>query len=467
MLICLSANHKNSSFDVLEKLSVGADAAAGGMLTGHDALSGAVVVATCNRFEAYLDLDEPFGVSPLPAVYAAIDAVSASTGVSADLLRDTLDLVHGNGVAEHLFAVTSGLESVVVGEGEIAGQVRRSLEEARAAGTTSPELERLFQRASQTSRGVKNRTGIGAAGRSLVRLALELAESRVTDWAHTRVLLVGTGRYAGASLAALRDLGVTDVRVYSPSGRAARFAASHDIAAVPTDADSLAAETALADLILTCTTAEHHVIDAGILTAGRALLAARHAHAAPVTSLTGEVPVVRSCPVGDTETARQLVIDLGLPRNVDPDVSEVPGVELLDLETIRIHAPLEQLNATSEARKLVGRAAKKFSAVAEEQSLAPAVVALRSYIFDILDAEIERAHARGDNSEQTESALRHLTGVLLHTPMVRSRELARAGEQAAFLGGLDALFGIDVTLPEAAEAPIELPGTAGVADAAS
>ena len=464
MLICLSANHKNSSFDVLEKLSVGADAAAGGMLTGHDALSGAVVVATCNRFEAYLDLDEPFGVSPLPAVYAAIDAVSASTGVSAALLRDTLDLVHGNGVAEHLFAVTSGLESVVVGEGEIAGQVRRSLEEARAAGTTSPELERLFQRASQTSRGVKNRTGIGAAGRSLVRLALELAESRVTDWAHTRVLLVGTGRYAGASLAALRDLGVTDVRVYSPSGRAAKFATAHDIAAVATDAEALAAETALADLILTCTTVEHHVIDAGILTAGRALVAAQHADEVP---LVAGPDAVRSCPVGtEPDAGRQLVIDLGLPRNVDPDVSDVPGVELLDLETIRIHAPLEQLNATSEARKLVGRAAKKFSAVAEEQSLAPAVVALRSHVFDILDGEIERARKRGDTSEQTESALRHLAGVLLHTPMVRSRELARAGDQDAFLGGLDALFGIEVTLPDSV-APVELPGAPGIADAAS
>ncbi|POH66973.1 glutamyl-tRNA reductase [Cryobacterium zongtaii] len=465
MLICLSANHKNSSFDVLEKLSVGADSAAGGMLTGHDALSGAVVVATCNRFEAYLDLDEPFGVSPLPAVYAAIDAVSESTGVSAALLRDTLDLVHGNGVAEHLFAVTSGLESVVVGEGEIAGQVRRSLEEARAAGTTSPELERLFQRASQTSRGVKNHTGIGAAGRSLVRLALELAESRVTDWAHTRVLLVGTGRYAGASLAALRELGVTDVRVYSSSGRAEKFAVAHDISAVSTDADSLAAETALADLILTCTTVDHHVIDAGILTAGRALLAATHAG---VGASVAEAGPVRSCPVGsEAEAARQLVIDLGLPRNVDPDVSDVPGVELLDLETIRIHAPLEQLNATSEARELVGRAARKFSAVAEEQSLAPAVVALRSHVFDILDGEIERARRRGDTSEQTESALRHLAGVLLHTPMVRSRELARAGDQEAFLGGLDALFGIEVTLPETAAAPVGLPGAAGLSDAAS
>ncbi|WP_130176421.1 glutamyl-tRNA reductase [Cryobacterium sp. SO1] len=466
MLICLSANHKNSSFDVLEKLSVGADAAAGGMLTGHDALNGAVVVATCNRFEAYLDLDEPFGVSPLPAVYAAIDAVSASTGVSADLLRDTLDVVHGNGVAEHLFAVTSGLESVVVGEGEIAGQVRRSLEEARAAGTTSPELERLFQRASQTSRGVKNRTGIGAAGRSLVRLALELAESRVTDWAHTRVLLVGTGRYAGASLAALRDLGVTDVRVYSPSGRAVKFATAHDIGAVLTDAAELAHETALADLILTCTTAEHHVIDAGILTAGRALVAAKHATEVP--ALVAGPDGVRTCPVGtEPDDARQLVIDLGLPRNVDPDVSDVPGVELLDLETIRIHAPLEQLNATSEARKLVGRAAKKFSAVAEEQSLAPAVVALRCHVFDILDGEIARARKRGDTSEATESALRHLAGVLLHTPMVRSRELARAGDQDAFLGGLDALFGIDVTLPESTEAPSELPAVVGISDAAS
>ncbi|PXA72320.1 glutamyl-tRNA reductase [Cryobacterium arcticum] len=465
MLICLSANHKNSSFDVLEKLSVGADAAAGGMLNGHDALNGAIVVATCNRFEAYLDLDEPFGVSPLPAVYAAIEAVSASTGVSSDLLRDTLDLVHGNGVADHLFAVTSGLESVVVGEGEIAGQVRRSLEDARAQGTTSPELERLFQRASQTSRGVKNRTGIGAAGRSLVRLALELAESRVTDWAHTRVLLVGTGRYAGASLAALRDLGVTDVRVYSPSGRAVRFASSHQIEALPTDADALAAETALADLILTCTTADHHVIDGGILTAGRALVAARHSSAADPADISGDA-AMRACPVGtEHQAGRQLVIDLGLPRNVDPDVSEVAGVELLDLETIRIHAPLEELNATSEARRLVDRAARKFSAVAEEQSLAPAVVALRSYVFDILDAEIERAKARGDNSEQTESALRHLAGVLLHTPMVRSRELARAGEQAAFLGGLDALFGIDVAGPSVtaagtgnaeAEAPIDI-----------
>jgi glutamyl-tRNA reductase len=440
VLICLSASHKNSSFDVLEKLSVGANDTAGGILERHPALVGAVVVATCNRFEAYLDLDEPLGSSPLLAVHAAIDGVSASTGVPVDVLRNTLDLVHGSSVAEHLFAVTSGLESVVVGEGEIAGQVRRSLEQARVSRTTSPELERLFQRASQTSRGVKNRTGIGAAGRSLVRLALELAESRITDWAELRVLLVGTGRYAGASLAALRDLGAENVRVYSPSGRAHKFATSHQITAVAESA--FAVEAAEADLILTCTTADTHVIDAALLRSGRAL---------SLQLPAAETRTLPACPMKDApaEIPRRLIIDLGLPRNVDPDVTELAGVELLDLETIRIHAPLEELNATSDARLLVGRAARKFSAVAEEQSLAPAVVALRSYIFDILDGEIERARNRGDNSEQTEAALRHLAGVLLHTPMVRSRELARAGEQAAFLTGLDALFGIQVELPAA------------------
>ncbi|MEC5151785.1 glutamyl-tRNA reductase [Cryobacterium sp. GrIS_2_6] len=425
MLICLSANHKNSSFEVLEKLSVGAPGTAGGILERYPSLSGAVIVATCNRFEAYLDLDEPDGTSPLEAVQAAIAGVSAGTGVTADVLRETLDFVHGNGVAEHLFAVTSGLESVVVGEGEIAGQVRRSLEQARERGTTTPELERLFQRASQTSRGIKNRTGIGAAGRSLVRLALQLAETRIVDWASTRVLLVGTGRYAGAALAALRDLGVTDVRVYSPTGRAAKFAGSHGITAVTESA--FAVEADRADLILTCTTVEHHVVTAALLRAGAA-------------ATTGVDAGAESA----APAARRLIIDLGLPRNVAPDVTEVPGVELLDLETIRIHAPLEELNATSEARLLVDRAARKFSAVAEEQSLTPAVVALRSHVFDLLDSEIERARAHGDDTEQTERALRHLASVLLHTPMVRSRELARAGEQAAFTGGLDALFGIRV-----------------------
>lgn len=459
MLICLTASHKNAGFDMLERLSANAEHAAPRIIDGHDTLQGAVVVATCNRFEAYLDLDAPEGASPVPAVHEAIRAVGAVAGLEPDELRSTFGFVHGNAVAGHLFAVASGLESVVVGEGEIAGQVRRSLEQARAEGTTTPELERLFQRASQTSRRVKNETGIGGEGRSLVRLALDLAESRLTDWAQTRVLLVGTGRFAGASLAALRDRGVTGVRVYSPSGRAAKFARSHGIESV--SRGEYAAAAASADIIVTCTTAQHHVVDRAVLAVGREELAASVAVLPGATSAVPEI--------------RQLVIDLGLPRNVAPDVVDLPGVELLDLETIRIHAPLEELGSTDAARAIVNHDARAFGETAEERDLAPAVVALRRHVFDILDGEIERARARGDDDGRTEAALRHMAGVLLHTPMVRSRELARSGEQLAWIEGLEALFGVkpdeaaraarDIRSTDAAGRAADAAGRASQADA--
>ncbi|SIO04860.1 glutamyl-tRNA reductase [Agromyces cerinus] len=457
MLICLTASHKNAGFDMLERLSVTADAAGPRLREGHPSVQGAVVVATCNRFEAYLDLDAADGDSPVAAVHEAIRSVGAVAGLEPEELRSTFGFVHGNAVAGHLFAVASGLESVVVGEGEIAGQVRRSLERARTEGTTTPDLERLFQRASQISRRVKNETGIGNEGRSVVRLALELAESRITDWAATRVLLVGTGRFAGASLAALRDRGVTDVRVYSPSGRAAKFAANHGIDAV--GSHEVAAAAAASDVIVTCTTAEHHVVDRSLLESGRAGFEASAAGAWAAarsdgagTAGTAARPLGLVADPAETPVERQLVIDLGLPRNVAPDVVEVPGVELLDLETIRIHAPLEEFGATDAARAIVGGAARAFGEAREEHDIAPAVVALRRHVFDLLDGEIERARARGDADGRTEEALRHMAGVLLHTPMVRSRELARAGEQQAWIDGIAAIFGVAPEADSAARA---------------
>jgi glutamyl-tRNA reductase len=452
VLICFSASHKNAGFDMLERLSANANQAAPRILEGHDAVKGAVVVATCNRFEAYLDLDAPDGTSPVEVVHEAVRAVGAVADLDAAELRQTFGFVHGNAVAGHLFSVASGLESVVVGEGEIAGQVRRSLERARTEGTTTPELERLFQRASQTSRRVKNETELGGEGRSLVRLALDLAESRVTEWAQVRVLLVGTGRFAGASLAALRDRGVTDVVVHSPSGRAAKFAVGHGIEAVASG--DYARVAASVDIIVTCTTADGHVVDRDLLLTGRATLAA----ASALPSIGSAAESSRTVEPAPAER-RQLVIDLGLPRNVAPDVVEAPGVELLDLETIKIHAPLEEFAATDAARAIVLRDTRAFGESREEQRLAPAVVALRKHVFDILDAEIERATARGDDDGRTEAALRHMAGVLLHTPMVRSRELARSGDQQSWIDGLEAVFGI----APAATAEGSVPSTESVA----
>src|SRR5690606_9073372 len=120
-------------------------------------------------------------------------------------------------------------------------------------GTTSPELERLFQRASQAQRKVKNVTAIGRAGRSLVRLSLELADSRIADWSTERVLLVGTGAYAAVTLATLRERGAMNIAVYSPSGRAELFAKKHGITAVREDDYTRTATQST--LLITCTNA--------------------------------------------------------------------------------------------------------------------------------------------------------------------------------------------------------------------
>jgi glutamyl-tRNA reductase len=434
VLLCISASHKTAAFDLLERLSVHTTDIAP-LIAEHDScVRGAVVLSTCNRFEAYVDMDEPVTAAGPVGVEAVLLAAEAATGVSAAEFEGSYRVVTGPDVAEHLFAVASGLESVVVGEGEIAGQVRRALTDARRQGTSSTELERLFQRASEAQRGVKNATAIGRAGRSLVRLSLELADSRVADWADLDVLLVGTGAYAAATLAALRDHGAERIAVYSPSGRAQVFAAKHGIASIGDDEYARAA--ASADLVITCTSADHHVLDAAVLRRGRAELFGELRRITPAGAA--------ECPVPHAAGARRLVIDLGLPRNVDPDVTSVAGVDLLDLETVRLHAPLEELQATAEAREIVRDAAEKFALAGRRQSLAPAVVALREHALGVLEDEIARVRARGDEDGRTEQAMRHLVGRLLHIPTARAQELAASGRADEYVAALGTLLGIDV-----------------------
>ena len=421
VLLCVTASHKTASFDMLERLSRTPDDIASTLMGIAECVQGAVVLSTCNRFETYVDIDEPVTAAGAVGVEAVIEAIEQATGIPAADLQGSYAVLSGRRVAEHLFAVASGLESVVPGEGEIAGQVRGALKKARSEKTTSAELERLFQRASQAQRKVKNVTALGRAGRSLVRLSLELADSRIADWSAERVLLVGTGAYAAVTLATLRERGATDISVYSPSGRGRLFTEKHGLRLVE-DAD-YAATASASTLLITCTTATVPV------------LAAAHLDGASAASRAG-------CPFGTPAPGSRLVIDLGMPRNVDPDVASVEGVSLLDLETIRLHAPLEELQATDAARSVVREAAESFHIVGVQQSAAASVVAMREHIFSLMDAEIARARGRGDEDGLVEQSLRHLAGVLLHTPTVRARELAAAGRADEFAAALETLFGV-------------------------
>jgi glutamyl-tRNA reductase len=148
-------------------------------------------------------------------------------------------------------------------------------------------------------------------------------------------------------------------------------------------------------------------------------------------------------------TRNRLLIDMGLPRNISPDVTGVPGVELLDLETIALHAPIPELSAELEAREIVRDATAEFAASRAEREVVPALKELRAFVDRILDDEVARARKRvGDaGSDEVEAALRHLAGRLMHQPTVRLRELARSGRASEGAAAVTALFGDDSEVP--------------------
>ncbi len=400
VLLCVSVSHRTADFDLLGRLSEAVTATSAGKLIEDGRAHGAVLVSTCNRVEAYLDVSPGADTS---IAEATLRTLAGAADLPHDTLRDRAEVLAGTSALHHLFAVTSGLESIAVGEEEIAGQVRRAYDSARGAHVTTPELDTAFQRAAKVSRDVRTATSLGKAGRSLVQFALQLAGTRVTDWRETRALIVGTGNYAATTVATLRTLGVSALAVYSLTGRAEQFAQKYDMRAEHDLRDAVAA----AEVVITCTNTYTVTVD--------------------------DIP----------DESRRTIIDLGLPRNVDPAVGRLPGVELMDLELIATHARLPKLAPDATARELVSSAADAFAA---EQIAAPAIVALRRHVFDALDSELTRLASKSAPAAQSAAvaeALRHFAGALLHDPTQRARELAAGGRVANFEAGLAAVFGID------------------------
>ena len=433
MLLCLSFDHRTAPFSLLELLSRHeSDIAESNSDAGL--ARGAVLLSTCNRFEAYLDVpgNDATSVASASSVIegaaeAAMARIAEAVHIAPETLAEHSRVFSGQLAAEHLIGVASGLHSAAKGEEEIAGQVRRAHSAAQRAGTLTHPLEQLFQAATRTSRAVKHRTGLQSAGRSLVDLSLRMAESRVTDWSTARVLLIGTGTYAGATVAALRARGALGIEVFSPSGRAASFCERRDLTSVATE--GLASALSRAQLVIACSRVEH-----------------------PVLTLDE----LRTAPAEH----ERLLIDLGMPRNIDPGITAAPGVTLLDLQTITAHASVSELGAEAEALQIVREAAAEFAAAQAERDALPSLLSFRTHVLSILEDElcrVRRLHpeGRGAEAQLGEESLRRLTGRLLHEPMTRIRSLARAGKTGEATEALNALFGLDVDSaePRDADAP--------------
>ncbi|WP_314191375.1 glutamyl-tRNA reductase [uncultured Arthrobacter sp.] len=424
VLFSLVATHADIDLETVAQLSNGSSGIATTALAGSPAVKGAVVLATCNRYEIYGEAPHADDVEAARA--ALVGQISETSGLSEQLVSRSFSTHTGPDVSQHLFAVSSGLDSAVVGEREIAGQVRRALITAQQEGTASAGLVRLFQAASKTAKDVGAQTALGSRGLSIVSVALDLAIdlSEETDWSKKKVVVFGTGAYAGATMALLRERGCSDISVFSSSGRAATFVATRGGTAL--DGDTLHAAVAAADVMIGCSGSDTRVEAA-------------------------ELAQVRA------GSAQPLIaIDLALTHDFDPAVGELDGVELLTLESVRLAAPQEQAESLAQASAMVTGAAQAFEQEREARSVDSAIVALRRHTMNVLDAEMEKVRARHGctaAAEEVEFALRRMVKQLLHVPTVRARELASNGQQDDYVAALETLYGITVEQQAAASKP--------------
>ncbi|WP_431712176.1 glutamyl-tRNA reductase [Glutamicibacter uratoxydans] len=411
--ISLVASHSQLDLETVAQLSASAgELAPASLKSGSQNINGTVVLATCNRFEVYAD-----AASPLAAANELVEHLATSTGIPAHHLDSKLLRFEGRAVIDHLFSVGAGLDSAVVGEREIAGQVRRALTEAQAQKSTTGNLTRLFEAATRTAKDVGSQTELGSQGKSVVSVALDLADdlmSAASSWADQDVVLFGTGAYAGATLALLRERGVQRIKVYSTSGRASDFASKRDVIAI--EHDELDQALREADIIIGCSGN------------GTALTRER------LTALR-----VKNHPL--------IAIDMALTHDFDPALAEVAEVDLITLESVRMAAPDEQSLAIYEAKKIVARSAEEFDTLQREREADHAIVALRKHTQQVLETEVAKVRAQHGctaAAEEVELAMRRMMRQLLHVPTMRGRELAAEGRAEDYVQALQTVFGLEV-----------------------
>ena len=401
-----SVHFAEHGLDTVARASAATSGLGGRVLDACPQARGVLTLSTCNRVEVYVDARPGAEAAPIAG------RVSDELGC-APVAKFASEAIW------HLFEVAAGLDSMVVGEREIAGQLRRSLAAAHRERTSSFVLTESAERALRTSRRVATATDVSAHGRSVVAVGLDLLRR---DWTRTRALLVGTGAYAGAVVAALRARGCPSITVHSGSGRADQFAQTHRLDAA---SGSVADALAEADVVVTCR--------------GRGVVF----DADSVAEVMARRP-------GDELVA----LDLSVQPDVDAAVGALPGVLLVDLAVIQRHVPEASAAQVARAHQLVAEGVSDLLVTLRGRQMDPTVVALRETVTAHVDDEIARLPAgRPISAEEAAHALRRLAARLVHVPSVRARKAAEEGRGASYLAALSEVYGINAELyPEEAPA---------------
>lgn len=416
--LVIGLSHHTAALPLLERAMLSADDAdklARDIVAGPD-VAESVLLVTCNRIEVVAEVER---------FHAGVDHISALLADRLGMVREELApslYVHfAERAVQHVFTVASGLDSMVPGESQVLGQVRRALRRAQDDGTVGRELHELLQQSLRVGKRVQAETDLGRIGRSVVSVGLASAAAELGGLTDQVAVVVGAGTMSSLVVRTLHGMGVHEIVVANRTHeRAVTLAAAVDGRAVPLS--ELASELARAGVVVSCTGSVGHVLGVE--------------HIAPALGGRGDRPM--------------FVLDLAVPRDVHPDVADLPGVRVLTLEDVPAAAGQDEIAAQIEAaRGIVAAEVALFAGQQRAAQVAPTVVALRSMASAVVAAEVARLQTRvpelaPDVLEEVRTSLRRVVDKLIHAPTVRVKELAASATSGPdYAEALRELFALD------------------------
>ncbi len=418
-LLALGASHKTAPLELRERMALTEGRAVGvlGGLVEREEIQEAAAISTCNRTELYLWASDPVGAEAL-----ALGLLSREAETQPTELVGHLYSLRAAGASEHLMRVTAGLDSMIIGEAEIQGQVKRSYELALVEGATGPVLNRLFRAALAAGKRARTETGISRRSLSIPSVAVDLAQRTLGELADRRVLVVGAGETAELTARALAAKGVHAIfianRHYDRAiGLAERFAGE------AVRFEMLPEQLTGADIVVSSTSSPHHVIESDDL--------------GQVMEERGGRPL--------------LLIDLAVPRDIHPACRELTGVGLYDMDDLQSLVERNVSGREAEARRAEGILSAeldRFDRWLASQDVTPTIAALRGRAELVVDQVLAENAGRWEGMtegdlDRLRAASQAIASRLLHEPTLRLKRAADTDDAYAKVAVLRELFGLD------------------------
>jgi glutamyl-tRNA reductase len=417
-IVVIGVNHRTGPVSFLEKVMIPDSTMPHALksLSGRDDIREAVVLSTCNRTEIYAVVERFHGA------YDEIQKfLSETSGINVEDIEPHLYSQWDEEAIKHLFEVSSGLDSAVLGESEIIGQVRNAWEVAMAEGASRNTLNLLFRYALEVGKRARTETAISRSTASVSHSAVEMAEDIIGSLAGKRVLVVGAGEMGEGVATALAREGAEHVTVLNRTESRGE-ALAKKVGAKVSSFEQLEQELSTTDVLVACTGSGNVIIDQAMLRRARENV---------------------STPV--------LIVDIALPRDVDDKVAELPGVTLRDLDHLSAWAQrgLELRAAeVNQVRAIIGDEVQRFSQDQAQRQAAPLVAQLREVVESVRHAEMERYGSRlgemsDEQREAVDSIVRGIVAKLLHSPSVRLREAAGTPQGERLSAAVRDLFNLE------------------------